>query len=189
LLAMALACFSIPFGLVISVFILVTRKRRTGVSLAVLGVFLGMLALFMILPRLTSPRIPAYRPICCSNLNGLGKAISVYAQECNDTLPSSQWCDVLIKYADVSPKAFICKSSGAKLGQSSYAFNKNLIGRKLSEINPNTVMLFETSPGWNQVGGPEILSYRSHKGEGFNILYADGHVAFEESFVDLRWEP
>ena len=35
---------------------------------------------------------------------------------------------------------------------SSYAFNKALSGKNIDEVNPNTVMIFETDLGWNGSG-------------------------------------
>jgi prepilin-type processing-associated H-X9-DG protein len=160
---------------------------------ALIGLFVSILAVTIAFelpaPGLGKRRSYAYRLVCGTNLAMLGKALCLYAKDHNDMLPPEQWCDDLIRNSNIPLKTFVCDKSRAKRGQSSYAFNKNLIGRKLSEINPNTVMIFETRPGWNQVGGPEILSYQNHKGDGFNILYADCHVCFEMSFVGLRWEP
>ncbi len=51
------------------------------------------------------------------------------------------------------------------------------------------VLLYETHPGWNQVGGPEILTVDNHQGEGCNVLFVDGHVEFVKSpgLPQLRW--
>ena len=50
-------------------------------------------------------------------------------------------------------------------------------------------MLFETVPGWNQVGGPDILTTENHRGEGCNIVFADGHTEFvrTEDIDSLKW--
>lgn len=42
---------------------------------------------------------------------------------------------------------------------------------------------------WNQSGGPEILSMLYHKGEGCNVLFADGHSEYVPSneIPHLRW--
>ncbi len=54
---------------------------------------------------------------------------------------------------------------------------------------PDMVVLFETHPGWNQSGGPEILTTDNHKGEGCNVLFMDSHVHFvkTEDLDDLKW--
>ncbi|MHC4230727.1 MAG: H-X9-DG-CTERM domain-containing protein, partial [Planctomycetota bacterium] len=55
----------------------------------------------------------------------------------------------------------------------------------------DTVLLFETYPGWNQAGGPEILTVENHEGDGCNIVFADGHAEFvkTQALNDLRWKP
>ena len=54
---------------------------------------------------------------------------------------------------------------------------------------PDMILIFETSPGWNQAGGPEILTTENHQGDGCNILFADSHVEFVpiEDLNDLMW--
>ncbi len=54
------------------------------------------------------------------------------------------------------------------------------------------VVLFETHPGWNQSGGPEILTTDNHQGEGCNVLLVDSHVEFvdtEHHLDNLKWKP
>jgi len=51
-------------------------------------------------------------------------------------------------------------------------------------------VLFETKGGWNQFGGPEILTFENHKGQGCNVLFNDLHVRFvkKEQISELKWE-
>ena len=73
--------------------------------------------------------------------------------------------------------------------ESNYAFNKNLIGKKCTEIPPDVVVLFEAKAGWNQFGGPEILTTENHKGKGCTILFNNLHAEFvkTEQLGDLNW--
>ena len=66
--------------------------------------------------------------------------------------------------------------------------NKNLEKLDLRSP-PNMVLLFETHPGWNQSGGPEILTTDNHNGEGCNVLFLDNHAEFvrTEDLNKLRW--
>jgi prepilin-type processing-associated H-X9-DG protein len=52
-------------------------------------------------------------------------------------------------------------------------------------------MLFESKPGWNQVGGPELLWTDNHGGKGCNILFGDEHVECVEckQLAKLKWKP
>ena len=109
----------------------------------------------------------------------------VYACDNDDMYPTpSKWCDLLLEHADATKNQFRC--SGASEGPCNYAMNN----RGLSAgSHPNRVMLFETSAGWNQSGGPEILTTENHQGEGCNILFADSRVEFvpTEDLNDLLW--
>jgi prepilin-type processing-associated H-X9-DG protein len=62
------------------------------------------------------------------------------------------------------------------------------------DCEPNSpadlVLLFETKGGWNQYGGPELLTLDNHKGEGANVLFNDGHVKFikPDEVGKLKWK-
>ena len=59
------------------------------------------------------------------------------------------------------------------------------------ELPGDLVLLFESTPGWNQRGGPDDVVTDRH-GEnkpGANIAFADGRVEFvkPEDIANLRW--
>ncbi|MCX5634013.1 MAG: DUF4190 domain-containing protein [Phycisphaerae bacterium] len=187
-------------GIVSLVKISKSNGRLKGTGFAVAGITVPVVFSFFILPMMLAILMPALgktrqlaqRIICSTNLSGLGKAIVFYTNDHNDAYPSTDgWCDVLIKDCNVAPRQFCCPSSDTKKGQSSYAININVAGKKASEIPPDTVLLFETSPGVNPAGGPEILNADNHRGNGCNVLFAGGQVKFikYEEFDKLRWNP
>jgi len=76
---------------------------------------------------------------------------------------------------------------GVGKGRSTYAMNPH--------CEPNspgdTVLLFETEPGWNQHGGPELFAFDNHDPKGGCVLLNDGTVRFirtEAELHALRWE-
>ena len=181
------------------------------------------LIIYIFVPPPNIPREKAYQIICSTNLADIGMAIVLYTVDNNDCYPTAdKWCDLLIQYVDMTPKQFICKGSGAVEGESSYAFNENLAGKKITEVTDDVVLIFETNFGktpvgrdgtikerdyhgalvisdpnkkvyklrWNQVGGPEILTTKNHKGKGCNVLFNDIHVDFVEieRLKDLKWK-
>lgn len=93
-------------------------------------------------------KMPAVKIVCGNHLNGLAKAMTVYAND--DPLGKypkpNKWCDLLLAADLISEKMFRCPASKAKEGQCSYAMNKNLIGMKASEVSGGVVLLFETYP-------------------------------------------
>ena len=54
----------------------------------------------------------------------------------------------------------------------------------------HVVLLFETKDGWNQLGGPEILTTENHEGKGCNILLNDGTARFvkTDELSKLKWK-
>jgi prepilin-type processing-associated H-X9-DG protein len=139
------------------------------------------------MPALGKAKSTAYRLVCATNLSGLGKAMLIYANDYDEKYPdTSQWCDLLIDYADVTEKQFRCPD--APEGPCNYAMNENI--EKLGiKAPPDMVLLFETYPGWNQSGGPEILTTENHNGEGCNVLFNDAHVELvkNKGINDLNW--
>lgn len=184
---------AIIFGIIALVKINKSGGRQKGIGMAIVGMALpvtllpvmAMLAIMM--PALNKTKALAQRLVCSTNLQGLGTALVVYTNDYDDKLPTSQkWCDLLISEADVGPMSFRCK--GVKEGPSNYAMNENLIDKGL-DVPADMVMLFETVPGWNQVGGPDILTTENHRGEGCNIVFADGYTKFvrTEDIDSLKW--
>jgi prepilin-type processing-associated H-X9-DG protein len=57
------------------------------------------------------------------------------------------------------------------------------------DLPEDIVLLFETKGGWNQFGGPEILTFENHKGKGCNVLFNDGSVRFvkPQEVGELNW--
>ena len=165
-----------------------------GKGMAVTGLVLSGLFILMIpvLIALLMPALPkvkqfAERAVCEANMKGLSTAMIIYANDYNDALPTGdEWCDLLIQEVDVSSASFLCPS--APEGTCTYALNKNLttFGKP---SNANTVVMFECPSGWNQIGGPELLTTEYHEGEGCNIMFADGSVEFVEAdrLEQLDW--
>jgi len=70
---------------------------------------------------------------------------------------------------------------------SDYAMNSNC-----REGSPDDmVFLFESKPGWNQHGGPELFTFDNHDPRGGSVLLKDSTVKFirtEEELKQLRWK-
>jgi hypothetical protein len=70
---------------------------------------------------------------------------------------------------------------------SDYAMNPNC----REDSADDTVFLFESQPGWNQHGGPELFTFENHDPRGGNVLLNDGTVKFvrtEKELQELRWK-
>jgi hypothetical protein len=166
--------------------------KGKGIAIAGIGIpviALPFVAMMMgiLMPALARTRMIAYRRVCGTNMSGLSKAMILYAGDSREMYSASDhWCDLLIEYEDCNRITFRCK--GDKEGPSSYAMNKNV--EKLGSNSPaDMVLLFESKPGWNQSGGPELLTTENHQGEGCNISFCDGYTAFvlTKNINNLRW--
>jgi prepilin-type processing-associated H-X9-DG protein len=194
------AILAIIFGIISLIMIIRSHGQLKGMGMAIAGILIPIAVLFLMNSIFNAPPPrTVQRVICGSNINALGKAMLLYAKDHNGKFPtSSKWCDLLMEYTNVKDSTFRCpgalsqwdklkyKFTSDKL--SNYAMNKNIeeLGTKAP---PDMVLLFDSKPGWNQSGGPEILGTENHQGVGCNILFNDGHVRFErvEDVNKLQW--
>jgi prepilin-type processing-associated H-X9-DG protein len=186
---------AIILGIVSLVKISKSSGQLKGTGLAIASIALPVVLLpvalcFMgiFIPAFGRARLIAFRFQCGANMSSLGRAMLIYANDYDDKFPTqTEWCDLLMKYADVPREGFRCK--GAFEGPCNYAMNKNVWNFSKRDTPPDMVVLFETHPGWNQVGGPEILTTDNHQGEGCNVLFADNHVEFVKTrdLDKLKW--
>ena len=178
-----------------------SRWNLKGSALAILGIVFAASISNLWLVERVHPRSRAFRMPIGSNLNSLGKAMLIYAHHNRQYPQPNQWCDLLLEHGEVDVEKFVCPSielvlrwplrSGKllswpspKRGRCHFAMNPNC----KPNSPPDTVLLFETKEGWNQFGGPELLTTQRHYGDGCNILYNDSHVNFEKSIAELNRE-
>jgi len=171
-----------------------TEKKEQGqrpkISILAIGKIVAAVIVFLLIIAILWPgliRLREYRRRirCAENLTVLGKAMLIYACYYDDKYPTAdKWCDLLVKYAEVTEKEFVCPSAGED--RCHYAMNPNAI----LTSPPDMVVLFETKGGWNHFGGSEILTFENHKGKGCNVLFNDLHVRFvkKEQLSELKWD-
>ncbi|MDT8302042.1 MAG: hypothetical protein RQ760_11205 [Sedimentisphaerales bacterium] len=128
----------------------------------------------------------AERVKCMANMKSLSLVLYMYAQDNSNSYPTPEkWCDLVVnKFDDVNDKYFCCP--GGKEGIYSYAINPNCEPNSPEDI----ILLFETKGGWNQVGGPELLTLENHKGKGCNVVFGDLHIEYvkAERIGELKWD-
>lgn len=124
---------------------------------------------------------------CGHNLRNLDEAMCAYAHDNNGELPpASKWCDVLHDMYGSHLDQFMCPDDN--IGPCSYAMNENAVNLKWG-MHEKMVLLFESKPGWNQVGGPALLNKTNHNAQGCFILFTDGRAEFVPTsrLGQLRW--
>jgi hypothetical protein len=132
---------------------------------------------------------------CRVRLYALKVAFASYAYDNDARYPTpSKWCDLMKDY--VLEGHLMCPAKWATREACSYALNPNAHPNSPADM----VLLFETKGGWNQFGGPELLSTENHpnirsrlwgyKVSGCNVLFSNGRARFviQKDFDDLKWE-
>lgn len=165
------------------------RTARVGLVLTAL---VAMLSLFV------PPKISfALRMVCGTHMSALGNAMTSFADKNGGAYPDpNKWCDQLLEKELAATRHFLCvprytlkylglnySKPKPELGKCHFAMN----AKCRPDSSPDTVLLFESTLGWNKHGGPELLTLDNHNGNGCHIAFNDGHVAFERHPIELNW--
>ncbi|MCX5637531.1 MAG: DUF4190 domain-containing protein [Planctomycetota bacterium] len=168
-----------------------SNGRIAGRVLATLGISVAVISfIFSNVCRLITPvKRPPPLMICRSHLHRLGMAMRIYADDFDGKYPPAEkWCDLLVQYGGIVEKQFVCRSAlrGGDKGRCHYAMNPNCEPNSPEDV----VLLFETKSGWNQYGGPEMVTFENHEGNGCNVLLKDGRVEFvtPKEVGKLKWK-
>jgi hypothetical protein len=123
--------------------------RVYGKMFAVPAVILSSIVMALLASGLGTRKIVS-EGVCINHLKGLANAILVYTQDNGENLPDpNRWCDLLIEKADVSPGLLVCEMSNTTRGESSYAMNRGVAGRRFDELPPDIVVFFDVAPDDN----------------------------------------
>ncbi len=165
------------------------RLKGSGLAIAGICVPIVLLPITMgiLAPALARVRQLSFRMTCGENLHSLGLAMRAYAADNNGQFPTSaRWCDLLAATMNVNLRMFQCRGAGGE--RCNYALNKNIDGLGFNAPG-DMVLLFESRPGWNQAGGPEILTTDYHQQEGCNVTLVNGSTLFMKGpdLAELRW--
>lgn len=191
------AVIGMILGIVATVRISKSNGRLKGKGLAISGIcvsalmFLVFLAVAagLLLPALAKGKYQKQNSGCVSNVKQVCLAVRLYADENEGKCPqAANWCDAITPNL-AGKHVFQCEQRAG--AQGAFAFNAKLAGKTLSAIPPDTVMVFESSKGWNFTGGSEDVIQRPPHGRNFVFGFADGSVREinKEELKELRWEP
>jgi prepilin-type processing-associated H-X9-DG protein len=211
---------SFTISIVVLTGILFKKRQAKGLGKAITGLLLSLLliAVFAAIPFIiTYPRYIGGKLSCKSNLIKIKDALNEYNKKYGQYPPADKWCDLLVQDTSIRGCYFACV--GAWEERYHQTVNKNTepnsqwdlmfsyrdpngkvsyVKRGYYAINPscepnspnNIVLLFETKGGWNQFGGPEIVTTDWHRKKGCNVLFNDGHVEFVKpnKIGKLKWK-
>ncbi len=198
------AIVGMVLGIVARVQIRRSAGRLQGRGLALAGIILsvvmlgvGLVAAAVILPMLAKMH-QQQQPFmgqadrtsdCGKNVRQVSLAIRLYADEHDGKCPPGvSWCDDITGHLN-RPDILKCPRRGSD--KNGFGLNARVAGRTLSSIPPDTVLLYETSEGWNTSGGTNNVIANPVHGRKFTFGFADGSVREvpKEELAELRWEP
>jgi len=161
-------------------------QLRVSCLTGTLVILLAIVVLALILLRRPSSPLPK-RLVCQENLKKLGVILIQYAHE-NGGLypPGERWCDVLTtRFRGEVDFNDVLRCPEVETGPCNYAMNPYAEPNGAGDV----VLLFESQPGWNQHGGPTLLTTVNHEGKGANVLFVDWSVNFikAEEVIGLKW--
>ena len=158
------------------------NRRLNGFTLIELLVVIAIIAVLagILFPVFAKAREKARQTSCLSNQRQIALALTVFAQDHDQTLPSSTtvWSDI-----NLAPKVYTCPSY-KKTGVNGYGYNVNISARKISELT-NSGGILATADCAN-ASGTNLISTtadvdvtRHNPGTGYVVSYLDGHVSYQ----------
>jgi hypothetical protein len=125
---------------------------------------------------------------CQSKLRIIQGLLTHYI-EMNQKMPTSEWCDDILAGNDFSYDFMRCPMSKASMDETGYSMNKYIIGTPISKVPKNIVVIFESLPGWNQVGDKSDMLKGIHGEEGSNVLrLKDIRYVPKQEIESLKWQ-
>jgi prepilin-type processing-associated H-X9-DG protein len=169
----------------------------TGIALPTIMIPVAAMLLAILMPSLAKVKQIAERTVCMTNMKQLSMSVMIYTEDYDGKFPTAdQWSDLLEPYLGDTTNPFT--SCPVETGEGfSYAFNQNLDGLTTADVGMDVVLLFESQPGHNLTGGPELLITNRHPASnrdsfgGCNVAFVDGHIEFinAEDIENLKWKP
>ncbi len=200
-LVLGVLCLGLP-GLILGIIALVqigknpTRLRGQGLALA--GTIISAISLLFVpfiaailFPVFARARDAAQETNCMNNLKQISIAVQMYTQDWDNAYPmAANWNEAIAPYTK-NPKIMVCpKEDGTLPG---YAMNAQMDGKKSADVAmpSETALIFESVPGVNQYGGPELFPTPARHRDKQNVGFADGHVTYisESGIGGLNFNP
>lgn len=163
--------------------IFIQRLTAFGLGVGLLGI------LMLIAPEGYPNREKAYHASCACNIKQMCLALKAYALDYDGYLPPAPaWSKTLYPYIEDST-VYKCPSAYKISPLPTYSLNRVIAGSNCSGVD-KMVAVYDSIPGRNLSGGPELLSDPARHDGGHNIGFADGHARWykDEKVRKLQWK-
>ncbi len=155
-----------------------SQKGFTLIELLVVIAIIAILAAILF-PVFARAREKARQTTCTSNQRQIAASVQMYAQDHDETLPSSStiWSDI-----KVDPGVLICPTAGKQV-TNAYAYNVNYSGMALGEVmQPESAVILADSlvTGNSMLTGIDVEYRHSNMAIG---AFLDGHVSISANLA------
>lgn len=192
-IGIAALAIALVTGVIALVMIKASGGALSGRRLALLGIIVPIVVAVAFVRSSTPTEEPLVLPNtqCKLNISQLAGGINMYRRDNDGQFPKAEkWCDILLEQTKTDESLFSCPL--AESARCSYSLNKHA-AQAGSDLPEDMVLLFESGPGWNQVGGPELFnaSHETRRGSVGFVAFADGNGRFvsEDELDALKWKP
>jgi len=164
--------------------------HQRGFTLIELLVVIAIIAVLaaILFPVFARAREKAYQSTCSSNQRQIVAAVQMYAQDHEETMPSTAtvWADI-----NVEAGALMCPSAGKSMPVA-YGYNSLYAQKALGEVNDPTSAV-ATADYLAGTSLPNVLTDGScvnkRHGGGAVFSYLDGHVAWSQTVAGVGTLP
>lgn len=132
------------------------------------------------------------REACSDRLRVMATAVRLYQQDWGERFPPPEnWNASVLHYIDKNEKSPLICPKETDRTMPSYAMNRLLKGMKDIDVEwtSDTVLFYESRPGRNLSGGPELFPQPLRHKNAVIVAFADGHTKSCWSNESYVWEP